>query len=231
MEDAIFDFFDKNKDKVNNVDELAKLFNPNVFNFTSLNKNLLNIETEEIHDASLVSWLATRAAIKSSDFYKLFRGNISGKVAPIAAQEMAIYTAYAGLMNGGMFAKFGQAYNKSLEAQGKNLTDEDFKVMKGEDRVIGPATLLDSDVSIDFFRTLLIDGIAGSGKSSGVLRSVIALLQNSPKGKQLLDNVWFVNTTKKRALELALSLGFKEEDVRDRVFSREEVLKKIAPTY
>jgi hypothetical protein len=41
MEDAIFDFFDKNKDKVNNADELAKLFNPNVFNFTSLNKNLL----------------------------------------------------------------------------------------------------------------------------------------------------------------------------------------------
>lgn len=231
MEDAIFDFFDKNKDKVNNTDELAKFFNPNIFNFTSLNKNLLNIETEEIHDSSLVSWLATRAAIKSSDFYKLFRGNISGKVAPIAAQEMAIYTAYAGLMNGGIFAKFGQAYNKSLEAQGKNLTDEDFKVMKGEERVIGPATLLDSDVSIDFFRTLLIDGIAGSGKSSGVLRSVVALLQNSPKGKQLLDNVWFVNTTKKRALELALSLGFKEEDVRDRVFSREEVLKKIAPTY
>lgn len=231
MEDAVFDFFDKNKDKVNNADELAKLFNPNVFNFTSLNKNLLNIETEEIHDASLVSWLATRAAVKSSDFYKLFRGNISGKVAPIAAQEMAIYTAYAGLMNGGMFAKFGQAYNKSLEAQSKNLTEADFNAMKGEGRVAGPTTMLDSDVSIDFFRTLLIDGIAGSGKSSGVLRSVVALLQNSPKGKQLLDNIWFVNTTKKRALELALSLGFKEEDVRDRVFSREEVLKKIAPTY
>lgn len=231
MEDAIFDFFDKNKDKINDVDELAKLFSPNIFNFTSLNKNLLNIETEEIHDASLVSWLATRAAIKSSDFYKLFRGNISGKVAPISAQEMAIYNAYAGLMHGEIFSKFGQAYNKSLAEQGKNLTDADLSTMEGEGRAIGRNVILDSDVSIDFFRTLLIDGIAGSGKSSGVLRSVIALLQNSPKGKHLLDNVWFVNTTKKRALELALSLGFKEEDVQDRVFSREEILKKIAPTY
>jgi hypothetical protein len=138
----------------------------------------------------------------------------------------------AHLTNGAVMSKFAKAKNLALQKKIASYSKEDFrKKFTDNKRLIIQDDYLDSDIAINYFRTLLIEGIAGSGKSSGVLRSVIALLQNSPKGKQLLDNVWFVNTTKKRALELALSLGFKEEDVRDRVFSREEVLKKIAPTY
>jgi hypothetical protein len=58
---------------------------------------------------------------------------------------------------------------------------------------------LDSDVAINFFRHFLIEGIAGSGKTSAVAREIVAILGKSDSGKELLSNVWFVHTTKEEA--------------------------------
>jgi thymidylate kinase len=42
---------------------------------------------------------------------------------------------------------------------------------------------------------VLIEGIAGSGKTSAVAKTIVNLLRTSDKGQELLNNVWFVHAT------------------------------------
>ena len=67
---------------------------------------------------------------------------------------------------------------------------------------------LDSDVAVNFFRHFLIEGIAGSGKTSAVAKEIVAILGKSDAGKELLSNVWFVHATK----EDAIKYGFLDKE-------------------
>jgi hypothetical protein len=62
-----------------------------------------------------VWWLATRAAMNPNDFYKAHKDNMISGIAPVPAQEQAIMTAVASVLNGKVFHDFAKAYNKSLE--------------------------------------------------------------------------------------------------------------------
>jgi len=114
MEDALYDFFQKNKSKLENVDELKKFINPKNFNMFTRETTLLNEDTTDIDDNSFIWWLASRAAIKSSQFYGIFKNSISEQIAPIPTQEMAVYLNYANIVNGNVFSKFVETYGKSI---------------------------------------------------------------------------------------------------------------------
>jgi hypothetical protein len=92
---------------------------------------------------------------------------------------------------------------------------------------------LDSDVSIDFYRTVLIDGIAGSGKTTAVMRSVFSMLQHIDSAKHVLDDVWFVNTTFERASKMAVDLGYPTDEawLKAHCFDNETFLVKISQQY
>jgi hypothetical protein len=53
------------------------------------------------------------------DFYKAHKDNMISGIAPIPAQEQAIMTAVAGVLNGEVFSNFAKAYNKTLVKKAK----------------------------------------------------------------------------------------------------------------
>ena len=64
IENAIYTFFQANKDK-----DLKELINPKNFDIFNKNISVFNDSSEDIDDNAFIWWLASRAAIKSSDFY------------------------------------------------------------------------------------------------------------------------------------------------------------------
>ena len=92
---------------------------------------------------------------------------------------------------------------KYIEA---NKDDADIKKnFYKDDGSLDMPRVLDSDVSIDFLRTILIDGIAGSGKSKGVLKQIIGIIdQDKDLANSLFSNLWITHTTKEKAYELAV---------------------------
>jgi hypothetical protein len=181
-------------------DKLAELLSGDLFDFESLDTKIMNKETDDISDASFVWWMASRAALAPNDFYGLFKDSITDKIAPVSGQEQAIYTALAHVTNGKVTNAFAKAYNKALVKKLKSYPEGELekKYKDIEYRSITDQYPIDSDVAINFFRTMLIEGIAGSGKSSGVLKPIVHMLRKiDPK---FIDNLWIVNTSKERAL-------------------------------
>lgn len=224
IDKAFHEFFKKNQDILDDPKKLVKLFDPNLFNFKELDKSTLNKYTESMNDTQLVWWLATRAAIDPDSFYGTFKDSFINGIAPIAAQQQAIMTSVAAVLNNKVFHNFAKAYNLSLEEQAKDK--EWFKKIP-KYRSFSEDDYLDSDVAVNFFRHFLIEGIAGSGKTSAVAKEIVAILGKSDAGKELLSNVWFVHTTKEEAQKWAENIGFGKDYAN--AFSREEYLEKIAP--
>ena len=61
------------------------------FDVFKVPNELLTENTEVIDDNSFIWWLATRAAVKSTDFHKEYIKAIDPTIAPIPSQELAIY--------------------------------------------------------------------------------------------------------------------------------------------
>nr|DAU17805.1 MAG TPA: hypothetical protein [Bacteriophage sp.] len=72
----------------------------------------------------MIWWLASRAAVKSSDFYNQYKQIIDPTserpLAPIATQELAVYNSYAAVVNGNVFTNFYKAFRKALTADWKS---------------------------------------------------------------------------------------------------------------
>ena len=118
LQDGIYEFFQKNKDKLSNTKALMQLINPNRLNLYTKATELLNEGLESVDDNSLVWWLASRAAVKASDFYGLYKQIIDPKaqnaLAPIPTQELAIYNNFASIVNGDVYTAFYKAYRQSI---------------------------------------------------------------------------------------------------------------------
>ena len=71
MEDAIYDFFQVNSDMT--VEQLAKLISTDNLNLFHRPEELLSEELDDLDDNSFVWWIATRAAVKASDFYNMYK--------------------------------------------------------------------------------------------------------------------------------------------------------------
>lgn len=205
MKDAIYNFFSKNKSKVDNVDELSKLISAKNFDIYTDNNDVLSAVSTSIDDNAYIWQLATWASVKASDFYNLYRGSITETIAPIATQELAIYTGYASIKNGNVFDKFVDAYKKSL------VNDYDIYVNKAKERGGDPVPkefILESSFTPRYPRITLIEGIPGSGKTNGVYKSIVNLLKKDSNFN--LKNVWVVNTNKDTATKLSSELNFPE---------------------
>ena len=205
MKDAIYNFFSKNKSKVDNVDELSKLISAKNFDIYTDNNDVLSAVSTSIDDNSYIWQLATWASVKATDFYNLYKGSITETVAPIATQELAIYTGYASIKNGNVFDKFVDAYKKSL------INDYDIYVTKARERGSSPVPkefILESSFAPRYPRVTLIEGIPGSGKTNGVYKSIVNLLKKD--GNFDLKNIWVVNTNKDTATKLSSELNFSE---------------------
>lgn len=242
VEDAIYEFFQKNQDKLNNVDDLKQLLNPSRLNLYTEAKELLNENLESLDDNSIIWWLASRAAIKATDFYSRYKEILDPKaerlLAPIPTQELAVYNNYANIVNGNVFTQFYKAVRQGIIDDWKNKSIEDrnkvLKILNKEASILSEEALAKYVLNIvsapRYSNIVLTEGVPGSGKTSAVFEQTIKLLQRFHPDSELLKRVAIVhgadiNSAKK--LQEAVSLDAKNSSV----YGREEWMKEINPTW
>lgn len=209
MEDAIYDFFQKNIENVKDKQKLANLLHKNV-NLYQLPTEILTSKLEAIDDNSFVWWLATRGALKSTDFHKEYAAIIDDKIAPIPTQEIATYENYASIVNKDFFTHFYNGFRQAIKDDWSTL-DEDGRlelINQQNDNLTFSKKWSDESAATDTYKeypfiSLIVpkyssivftEGIPGSGKSTGVYLSTIKMIQNNPslRNAGILDNVAFV---------------------------------------
>lgn len=235
-EDAIYDFFQKNKDKLEDPSKLVEFINPKRFQLYTEANELLNEDLSNLDDNSMIWWLASRAAIKSSDFYNQYKQIIDPTsehpLAPIATQELAVYNSYAAVVNGNVFTNFYKAFRKALTADWKSKSvserQEALKLM-GRESELADESL--SDYSINFLpvprysNAVLIEGIAGSGKTSSVFRQTVAMLRQF--NPELLKDVAVVHgANSDSAVKIQGDIGL--DDKNSKTYGRTEFMKEIS---
>ena len=240
-EDAIYDFFqiESNKAKLSDPKQLAQLINPNKLQLYTEGKELLNEGLDNLDDNSIVWWLASRAAIRSTDFYNQYRQIIDPKaerpLAPISTQELAIYNNYASIVNGNIFSNFYKAYRQAIVEDWKSKTvDQRREIAK---RINIDEVLLSDDMAdyaLNFLpapryqNIILTEGIPGSGKSTAVYSTTIKLLQQTYP--DLLKNVAVVHgANADSAVKLRDDVGLKQDN--SKTYGREEFMKEINPEW
>lgn len=244
-ENAIYDFFqiESNKQKLNDPAKLAELINPRKLQLYTEATELLNEGLENLDDNSIVWWLASRAALRSQDFYYQYRQIIEPDaekpLAPISTQELAIYNNYASIVNGNIFTAFYNAYRQSVIEDWKNKTVEERKtVWKRLGKTDQVADSLSRDELADYVLNMgftprysnivLTEGIPGSGKSTGVFQSTLKLLNKYHK--ELLSNVAVVHgANPDSATKLRDDIGLTKDN--SKVYGRESWMKEISATW
>lgn len=233
IEDSIHEFFWNNKDKLFNIDELKKFINPNVFSLYNPKEDILNEDLENLSDNTLIWWLASRVAIKSSGFCKEFGDIIDpdsdNPIAPVAPQEAAVYIAYASILNGDIFSNFLQAYKQSMLEDWEKLSMDRRKEIlrdlgKGESLVKEDASTF---LPIPRYSNItLIEGIPGSGKTTGVSLMLKRML--AKYHPELVANVALAHgTNSDSAQKWANDLEIKDA----KVFNREKLMKYLDPNW
>ena len=192
--DAIYNFFQKNLSNVQDPKKLARLLSQ--FDYIQKNDGILNKNSETIDDNSFTWWLASKAALKYSDFVAVFDKIMDGAdvekpIAPLPTQELGVYAAIASIYNGKMFQHFADAISTTIYNKWKSLSEDERKNILNKNKYIsygsdGKArngmqtnfekkekweddkydSIYDSDVMPKYPNILFIEGIAGGGKST-----------------------------------------------------------------
>lgn len=240
-ENAIYKFFQDNIDKLNDVNELVKFLAPWRFQLYSRGDKLLNEETDSLDDNSIIWWIASRAAVKSQDFYNNYKQIINLEsdhpLAPVPTQELSVYLNYAGIINGNVFSQFQKAIRKSIMDDWSNKSIDERK------QVLRNLGFTDSDADYysdqnlvkyafnflpvpRYSNIILTEGIPGSGKSQAVIRQVLTLLNKFHKN-QFKNIVIAHGAGISNAEQLKTDIGVDEATVQ----GREELMKMVNPSW
>ena len=214
LDDAVYQFFQDNADKVSDVNELAKLLSPAFFDLYDPATGLLHDETDDLDDNQFIFSLAAKAALKGSDFFGAYRHTFNDAIAPVPMQEQATYLNVAMIMNGDVINNFAKAYAISLANHFKNLSESEreakLKKLEHLEGVIShyvknPDAFAGHHAVEKFANIILTEGIAGSGKTGGVFSSTVRVLKQIKP--ELLDKAFVVNATLDNATKLMNDLG------------------------
>ncbi len=240
-ENAIYDFFqiESNKQKLNDPTKLAEFINPSKLQLYTEANELLNEGLDNLDDNSLVWWIASRAALRSQDFYYQYRQIIDPQaenpMAPISTQELAIYNNYASVINGNVFTAFYNAYRYAITQDWQHKSVEERKEIL--DR-LGKAELLSKDelapYAINFLSApryqniVLTEGIPGSGKSTGVFQSTLRLLKQF--NPEVLSSVAVIHgANADSAVTLRDDIGLTQDN--SKTYGRTEWMKEVNPNW
>ena len=208
------------------VKKLAKLLTYD--NFKGLireNNDFLESTSEDIDDSAFIWWLCATAALNPHQFYNNYRKIIGEEIdgekpiAPIPTQELGVFALTAAVVNGDMFKVFGKAlrqslletWNKDKETREKIKKEYGSNIFSEEDALF----FKNADFLPNFDNIIFVEGIAGSGKSTGVLKAWSRLLaKTNPDfvGQKIL----FAHTDKTKAENLAKSTAFTNFEAHDK---------------
>lgn len=232
LDNAIYDFFQANKDSkgelsVEKIGKLLKNFAGNAGFFQKTN-NILNESTKSLSDNSYIWYLASRAAVKASDFYGSYKKAVNDKVAPIASQELATYLGVAAIANMNTLNKFVDAYRNTVVQEFNNLSEKERTDLLNQFDNSGEAYSKDllkyfgaHDVLPQYKNMIFIEGIAGSGKSKAVFRNVINTINHIDP--EYLKNAYYVHETSDSAQKAA-----KDLELQGQTFGRVDFLKHLS---
>ena len=234
IENALFDVFNKNIDKIQDFVEELDVFNTK--------EGLLTEETENISDREFFWFITGRTAVKSEQFYNLYKDVIDPEaekpIAPLITQELGIYNQFANIVNCDIFSKMRQAFNNAVINKFKNLSEEDKKKVLGDgfydiysksknysgDKFLG--TLL-SITKYDGFA--LVEGAAGTGKTKAIDTVTVKMLKKySSESKDPLKHVAVVHGGSFESAENILS----SIDIQNgETFGKETFMKRMNPNW
>ena len=232
LDNAIYDFFQANKDSkgelsIEKIGKLLKKFAGNAGFFQKTN-NILNESTKSLSDNSYIWYLASRAAVKASDFYGSYKKAVNDKVAPIASQELATYLGVAAIANMNTLNKFVDAYRNTVVQEFNNLSEKERTDLLNQFDNSGEAYSKDllkyfgaHDVLPQYKNMIFIEGIAGSGKSKAVFRNVINTINHIDP--EYLKNAYYVHETSDSAQKTAEDL-----ELQGQTFGRVDFLKHLS---
>lgn len=232
LDNAIYDFFQANKDSkgelsTEKIGKLLKKFAGNAGFFQKTN-NILNESTKSLSDNSYIWYLASRAAVRASDFYGSYKKAVSDKVAPIASQELATYLGVAAIANMNTLNKFVDAYRNTVVQEFNNLSEKERTDLLNQFDDSGEAYSKDllkyfgaHDVLPQYKNMIFIEGIAGSGKSKAVFRNVINTINHIDP--EYLKNAYYVHETSDSAQKAAEDL-----ELQGQAFGRVDFLKHLS---
>lgn len=232
LDNAIYDFFQANKDpkgelSTEKIGKLLKKFAGNAGFFQKTN-NILNESTKSLSDNSYIWYLASRAAVKASDFYGSYKKAVNDKVAPIASQELATYLGVAAIANMNTLNKFVDAYRNTVVQEFNNLSEKERTDLLNQFDNSGEAYSKDllkyfgaHDVLPQYKNMIFIEGIAGSGKSKAVFRNVINTINHIDP--EYLKNAYYVHETSNSAQKTAEDL-----ELQGQTFGRVDFLKHLS---
>ena len=213
IDQSIYDFFQLNKAKLQNSKEIAKLLTS--FNLLAGKKSILNSGTEAQDSADFIWNLASLAASNPTAVYNEYKNSITGKYAPIIAQEEAVRRAYSYILNPKVFEAFGEAYNEVYKQQ----------LQEARQKSGNTHTDFDTDEYLMSMRHFLIEGVPGSGKTSATFTMLHNMLKQYHP--ELLKKVWFISNSKQNANNASSEIGIEGVTT----MSKEEYFNKIANNY
>lgn len=240
-ENAIYDFFqiESNRQKLNDPAKLAEFINPSKLQLYTEANELLNEGLDNLDDNSLVWWMASRAALRSQDFYYQYRQIIDPQaenpMAPISTQELAIYNNYASVVNGNIFTAFYNAYRQAIVQDWQMKSVEERKqILERLGKFEGLATDELAPYAINFLSApryqniVLTEGIPGSGKSTGVFQSTLRLLKQFHP--EVLSSVAVVHgANSDSAVSLRDDIGLTQDN--SKTYGRTEWMKEVNPNW
>lgn len=217
FESAIYNFFQKNKDK--SRAEKAKIFKHLVFADREEGQLTATTTDDELSDASFAYWLISRASLDSKEFLHDYNTAIATtpKIAPLASQELAVNLAYATVLHGDEVTDWVLSLQDAVKTNILNNPDAVTKLGLGNSEMP-----LESAIAPRFLNTILIEGVPGSGKSSGVAATLVAMLKAN-KHDNILKNAWFAHIGENEAKQLAKDSGLAEATA----LSRASLLEKV----
>lgn len=232
LDNAIYDFFQANKDSKGELstEKIGKLLNKFAGNagFFQKTNNILNESTKSLSDNSYIWYLASRAAVRASDFYGSYKKAVNDKVAPIASQELATYLGVAAIANMNTLNKFVDAYRNTVVQEFNNLSEKERTDLLNQFDDSGEAYSKDllkyfgsHDVLPQYKNMIFIEGIAGSGKSKAVFRNVINTINHIDP--EYLKNAYYVHETSDSAQKTA-----KDLELQGQTFGRVDFLRHLS---
>lgn len=226
LEDAIYEMFKKHG--FNNLKNMITKF-ASINGFFQKTGKPLTQETPYFEDNAFVWWLASRAALKSSDFYGAYTKNMSDKIAPIPSQLLGVYLGVAAIANMDVLNMFQQAYKEAIiETYDKLSIDEKRRVLRNFNGAEDFAGQFDEyfpgfDAVSQFKNMIFLEGIAGSGKTFGIIQGIV----NTLKSTGVIKGAWYIHATQENA-----DSAIKDLNIEDGVgFNREKFCGRISPEW
>ena len=231
IEDAIYDFFEKNKeaDGSINSDKLGGLLKQfaGMGGFFQKTGDLLTEGSKSLDTNSFIWYLAARAAVKSSNYQGAYKDSITDEIAPIASQGLATYLGVAAITNMNVLNSFVEAYRNTVVKEFNDLEESERTALLND---FDGSTLYSKDllkyfaghnVLPQYLNMVFIEGAPGTGKSKGVFTSVINMVNKIDP--EFLKGAMYVHATEDSAKEANTATGL------NGIYkSREDFLKYIS---